>query len=184
KDVDEPMLARSRLPQGAPTSPAIANAVAYRLDQRLAGLARSVGADYTRYADDLTFSGDLSFVGAVSRVIPLVGAIAMEEGFTVNFRKTRRMYSGHRQTVLGLTVNDRPSASRHDYESLKAQLFNCIRHGPSSQNHDGYIDFRNHLRGRIQFVSTQLVGKTHEALRLDRLVGKLSAKNYCSCIKR
>ena len=49
---------RRHLPQGAPTSPALANVCAWRIDRRLAGLAEAAGADYTRYADDLAFSGD------------------------------------------------------------------------------------------------------------------------------
>lgn len=143
---------KSRLPQGAPTSPAISNAVAYRLDQRLAGLARSVQADYTRYADDLTFSGDAEFAKSVERFIHLVGAIAMHEGFEINYRKTRRMYSGRRQTVLGLVVNESPAASRRSYEELKAVLNNSVRHGPESQNRASVLDFQAHLRGRIEFV--------------------------------
>lgn len=164
--VDRAALTTSHLPQGAPTSPGIANAIAFRLDQRLAGLAQSVGADYTRYADDLTFSGDDRFVGAASRVIPLVAAIAMEEGFAVNYRKTRRMYAGHRQSVLGLTVNDSPSASRHEFETLKALLYNCVRLGPASQNLENIPNFPEHLRGRIQFVGTTKPNWKAKLLRL------------------
>lgn len=153
----------SRLPQGAPTSPGIANAVAFRLDQRLDGLARSVGATFTRYGDDLTLSGDGQFVRSLTRLIPLVGAIAMEEGFAVNHRKTRRMFSGHRQSVLGLTVNATAAASRDQYQELKALLFNCVRNGPESQNREGVENFREHLRGRVSFVGLGRP-KRHEKL--------------------
>ncbi|MCA9126952.1 MAG: RNA-directed DNA polymerase [Planctomycetales bacterium] len=156
----------SRLPQGAPSSPSIANAVAFRFDQRLAGLAHSVGADYTRYADDLTFSGNEQFVNSASRLIPLVGAIAIEEGFAVNHRKTRRFYAGHRQTVLGLTVNVSPAAARQSYESLKALLTNCVRHGPESQNRDNVDNFRSHLRGRIAYVGAQHASRNKKLLEL------------------
>ncbi|MDN5770018.1 MAG: reverse transcriptase family protein [Microlunatus sp.] len=69
------------LPQGAPNSPALANLVCFALDRRLAGYAAASGATYTRYADDLTFSG--SDVAA-SRLVKAVTGIAAEEGFVVN----------------------------------------------------------------------------------------------------
>lgn len=168
--IDRASLHVSRLPQGGPSSPGIANAVAYRFDQRMAGLAHSVGAAYTRYADDLILSGGQKFTSAASRVIPLVGAIAMEEGFAVNHHKTRRMFSGHRQTVLGLTVNESPAASRYAFEELKAQLYNCARFGPEAQNHEKIANFREHLRGRIAFVGAGRQRRQEKLLGLfDRI---------------
>ena len=79
------------LPQGAPTSPALANICAYRMDCRLGGLARVLGADYTRYADDLVFSGGEEFAACAAGFSPYVAAIAAEEGFSVNHHKTRVM---------------------------------------------------------------------------------------------
>jgi hypothetical protein len=85
---------RPHLPQGAPTSPALANLAAFRLDARLSGLARAVGADYTRYADDLVFSGGDDFARSIGRIPIHAAAIALEEGFTVQHRKTRVMRGG------------------------------------------------------------------------------------------
>ena len=99
------------LPQGAPTSPALANLAAFRLDARLTGLAASLGAQYTRYADDLAFSGGAELARAVERVVVEVGAIALEEGFAVQHRKTRVMRSGVRQRVTGVVINAHPNVA-------------------------------------------------------------------------
>lgn len=144
---------QTHLPQGAPTSPAIANLCAYRLDCRLQALAASVEARYTRYADDLAFSGDHQLARAVERFQTQVGAIALEEGFVVQHRKTRAMRQAVRQRVAGVVLNVRPNAPRPDYDRLKATLTNCIKQGPQSQNRDGHSDFQAHLRGRIAYVA-------------------------------
>jgi len=140
------------LPQGAPTSPALANLCALGLDRRLAGAAAAVGAEYSRYADDLAFSGDATFARRIVKFATLAAVIAFEEGFDVNFRKTRVMHRASCQRVCGLIVNERPNVPRRDYDRLKAVLTNCQRHGASAQNRDGYRDFRAHLQGRVAWV--------------------------------
>ncbi|WP_408337295.1 MULTISPECIES: reverse transcriptase family protein [Paraburkholderia] len=141
---------RSRhLPQGAPTSPALANLCAFRLDLRLAGLARSLGATYTRYADDLAFSGGDDLARMAQRVEIRVAAIAIEEGFAVNLRKTRVMRRGARQHLAGVVVNSHPNLARTEFDALKAVLTNCVRLGAASQNRDNYSDYRAHLMGRV-----------------------------------
>jgi len=144
----------SHLPQGAPTSPALANLCAYRLDCRLAGLAASAGASYTRYADDLAFSGDGAFARSIARFLVHAAAVATEEGFAVQHRKTRVMRRGARQALAGAVLNDRPNIPRDDFDALKATLHNCLRHGPEGQNRVGHADFRAHLAGRIAHVAT------------------------------
>ena len=146
------LYARPHLPQGAPTSPAVANLTAYRLDCRLFGLAKSAGADYTRYADDLAFSGDDTFKRAVERFSAHAAAIALEEGFSVNHRKTRIMRQGVRQHLAGIVVNQHESLPRGDLKLLEATLTNCVRFGPESQNRATLPHFRAHLEGRIGFV--------------------------------
>lgn len=146
------LYARRHLPQGAPTSAALANLAAYRLDCRLSGLARSAGAVYTRYADDLALSGGDDFRRSISRFAAHAAAIALEEGFQVNHRKTRIMRAGARQQLAGVVVNRKPSLRRREVKLLEAILTNCARFGPESQNRAAHRDFRAHLEGRIGFV--------------------------------
>jgi RNA-directed DNA polymerase len=145
---------KPHLPQGAPTSPALANLCAYRLDCRLSALAESAGATYTRYADDLAFSGDAEFAKGVKRFLTHVCATVAEEGFRVHHRKTRVMRRGVRQRVAGLVVNQRLNVARDDFDRLKAILTNCVRLGASSQNRDGQADYRAHLQGRVAYVES------------------------------
>jgi hypothetical protein len=146
------LYARPHLPQGAPTSPALANLTAYRLDCRLSGLAKTAGAIYTRYADDLAFSGGQEFHRVVERFSAHAAAVALEEGFSVNHHKTRIMRQGVRQQLAGVVVNQKVSLRRRDLELLEAILTNCVRLGPESQNRDKLPDFRAHLEGRVGFV--------------------------------
>jgi hypothetical protein len=145
--------AEPHLPQGAPTSPALANLCAYRLDCRLSALAGSVGARYTRYADDLAFSGGEALERGARRFQVLVCRVALEEGFEVHTRKSRFMRRAVRQQLAGVVVNERPNVKRTDFDELKAILCNCARHGPATQNRDGHDDFRAHLLGRIAYVA-------------------------------
>jgi len=140
------------LPQGAPTSPALANLCAYRLDCRLAGLAEAAGATYTRYADDLAFSGGEDFEKRVARFSVHVAAIALEEGFKVHHRKTRIMRQGARQHLAGIVINQHLNVRRTDFDCLKAVLTNCVRLGPATQNRDAHPEFRLHLEGKLAFV--------------------------------
>ena len=142
------------LPQGAPTSPALANLAAFWLDCRLSGLARKVNANYTRYADDLVFSGGPVLSRCSSRFRVLIAAIAHNEGFEIRRRKTREMRSGSCQRVAGITLNRHANIPRQEYDTLRATLHNCRRHGPSSQNRNGHERFREHLLGRIAYWST------------------------------
>ncbi|HJL02962.1 MAG TPA: reverse transcriptase family protein [Polyangiaceae bacterium LLY-WYZ-15_(1-7)] len=92
------------LPQGAPTSPSITNAICLRLDARLTGLAKKLGFTYTRYADDLAFSSDRR-KAAVGKLVDAVYRITADEGFRVHPKKTRVMREGRRQQITGLVVN-------------------------------------------------------------------------------
>jgi hypothetical protein len=140
------------LPQGAPTSAALANLCAFRLDLRLDGLAHALGARYTRYADDLVLSGPARLREAMPRIEAWVGRIAIEEGFALNHRKTRCLSAGRRQAVCGIVVNRHPNLPRDAFDRLKAILHRCVQEGPAAQNRDGLPHWRQHLQGRVAWA--------------------------------
>lgn len=146
-------LAEPHLPQGAPTSPQLANLCAFRLDRRLSAYAAAMSAVYTRYADDLTFSGS-DLLGRQRGVVATVARIVAEEGFALNRSKTRVRGRNARQEVTGVVVNARTTVPREDYDLLRAILHNCVRDGPASQNRLQHSHFRQYLRGRIAWVAS------------------------------
>lgn len=142
-------LSAAHLPQGAPTSAALGNLVLRHLDARLAGWAKSAGSVYSRYADDLTFSGGASLASRADAFARGVDRIVADQGYALNPQKTRVRRQGVRQSVTGVVVNERTSAGRREYDLLKATLHNCLRDGPARQNRGGRPDFRAHLAGRV-----------------------------------
>jgi RNA-directed DNA polymerase len=103
-------------PQGAPTSPAITNAICLRLDRRMSGLSRALGYAYTRYADDLTFSwrtpadaGGSRAAAPIGTLLRGVATILETEGFRVHRKKTAVRRAGSTQRITGLVVN-KPNA--------------------------------------------------------------------------
>jgi retron-type reverse transcriptase len=141
------------LPQGAPTSPALSNQVARKLDKRLLGVAAKLGLTYTRYADDLTFSGGMELAEKIGWLLAKVRNIVREEGFAVNEKKTRVMRRSCAQSVTGVVVNDKPSVSRDALRRLRAILHRAKTEGLDAQNREGRPNFRDWLAGKIAFVA-------------------------------
>jgi hypothetical protein len=138
------------LPQGAPTSPAITNALCLRLDRRLAGLAAKHGWRYTRYADDMTFSlpADHKDKPKLKTMLGSVRAIVEAEGFALNPEKTRVHRTGGRQSVTGLVVNGDapPRAPRKLRRELRAAVHNLragkpLKEGESVARLGGYAAY-------------------------------------------
>ncbi len=147
------------LPQGASTSPALSNLVARRLDRRLAGLAAKLGWSYTRYADDLTFSGDTLVPKgeknpkSVAWLLARTRHILEDEGFEVNEKKLRVQRRNAAQVVTGIVVNEKPSASREERRRLRAILHRARFEGIEKQNRIGHSNFTAWLRGHVAYVS-------------------------------
>jgi RNA-directed DNA polymerase len=140
------------LPQGAPTSPALANLACRRLDKRLDRLAAKYGATYTRYADDLTFSfQDASAAPRLGRFFWWVDAICQQEGFLERPDKRRVLRNKHQQRVTGIVVNAGVHVPRADRKRFRAILHNCKKHGVASQA-KGRSDFEAYLAGYAAYV--------------------------------
>jgi RNA-directed DNA polymerase len=154
-------LAAPHLPQGAPTSPALANLAAFRLDRRLAGLAASLGLRYSRYADDLAFSGS-RLPDRAARLRAAVAEIVADEGFALNADKTALRTAAARQQVCGIVVNVTPNVPRAEFDRLKAILHNARRHGPGAQ---GLTGREAELRGHIAWVASVNPARGERLLR-------------------
>jgi len=160
----------AHLPQGAPTSPALANLVARQLDARLAAFASRCGLVYSRYADDLTFSGETRDRAARARILRLVATIAEDSGFRVNHRKTCVFGRATAQRVTGIVVNRHANISRSEFDCMKAILTNALRHGPHSQNRDDRPDFRTWLQGKLAWYRSINPART---AKLDVLFARI-----------
>lgn len=162
-------LAERCLPQGAPTSPALTNALCLRLDRRLTGFAHKAGWRYTRYADDLTFSLPMNSKNPaeISRLLGTLKRVLGEEGFELNEKKTRVIRQGDVQAVTGLVVNGEqaPRVSRALKRQMRAAVHNlrqgkALPEGESIQRLHGYAayiamtdrDLGTSLLGQLQQV--------------------------------
>lgn len=144
-------VAENLLPQGAPTSPYIANILATQMDRRFASLANKLGISYSRYADDLVFSGELNRLPSIN----MVEKIISQEGFFINKSKTKIQRRGNRQLVTGLTVTNGVHVPKKYKKDIWYHLHYCKLVGP--REHLKYINsnktnYKDWLYGRICFV--------------------------------
>lgn len=140
------------LPQGAPTSPALANLKCIKLDKRLQKLSERLNVTYTRYADDITISGDYNLCKIKDIVIDIIES----EGFSINNKKTRLLYSHQRQEVTGLIVNNDVLSVPKEYKrEIKKEIYYCKKFGPSNhQEHtgDNHSFYKEHLYGKAYYI--------------------------------
>ncbi|MDK0694568.1 retron Ec67 family RNA-directed DNA polymerase/endonuclease [Clostridium perfringens] len=140
------------LPQGAPTSPIITNLICKILDIRLLKISKSFKLDYTRYADDLTFStNDNAFLENKTKFMKLLTKEIEHAGFKLNTTKTRLQYNTSRQEVTGLVVNKKINVKKSYYKTTRAMANTLYRTGQFTiDNNSGTI---NQLEGRFSFIN-------------------------------
>ena len=159
------------LPQGAPTSPTLTNIICEKLDRQLAGLAKRFGLQYSRYADDITFSSmhyvyaeDGEFIAELHRIIA-------DNHFLINAKKVRLQKAGMRQEVTGLVVTDKVNVVRKYVRELKTIIHIWERYGYMAAT-QSLLKFRQHNNTYI---------KSESALSIESIVaGKL---NYLKMVK-
>lgn len=121
---------RSVLPQGAPTSPTLTNILCESLDFKLTKLAKKYGLNYSRYADDITFSSKHNVYQDDSKFIKSLRDIINRSGYTVNKEKTRLQKSGARQEVTGLVVSqNRVNVTKKYIRELRGMLYIWEKYG-------------------------------------------------------
>ncbi|WP_417854630.1 retron St85 family RNA-directed DNA polymerase [Xanthomarina gelatinilytica] len=138
------------LPQGAPTSPYISNLVMRNIDNRIGSYCLEREIRFTRYADDLTFSGDFDETELNQFVIELLN----DEGFELNDSKTKSMFKSQRQIVTGVIVNEKIQLPKEKRRKIRQTLYFINKFGLDSHiekigmNKRNYL---NHLIGQIGF---------------------------------
>lgn len=139
------------LPQGAPTSPIITNLISQIMDVKLLKLAKKFKLDFTRYADDLTFStNDKNFLEKYDDFHDQLKRTISFLGFEINESKTRLQFSDSQQTVTGLTVNKKIQVSRNYYKKTRAMAYSLYKSG--SYTIDGETGTISQLEGRFSFI--------------------------------
>ena len=117
------------LPQGAPTSPIITNMICDRLDYYLSRLAKRFNMNYTRYADDITFSSMRFVYGKNGKFMQELHRIIKEQGFIINESKTRLQRKGARQEVTGIIVSDKLNVTQKYVRDIRNILYMWNRYG-------------------------------------------------------
>ena len=144
---------KDALPQGAPSSPTITNIILYEFDELIGQWCRECGIAYTRYCDDMTFSGDFE----PEEVIRFVRLELKKIGFLLNEQKTRIQYPSQQQTVTGIVVNEKMSIPADYRRKLRQELYYCRKFG--IQEHLQKIgleipedNYRMQLLGKVNYV--------------------------------
>jgi len=152
----------NKLPQGSPCSPVITNLITHSLDIRLASLAKKYSCNYTRYADDITFSTrDALFPVKIMREdngVYIAGKMLRNEikraGFSINDKKTRIQYKDSRQDVTGLIVNQKPNVKKEYWRTAKSQCHSLFRTGAFTKKTANGVEVGNinELEGQLNFI--------------------------------
>jgi len=177
------------LPQGAPTSPTITNFICENLDRKLIKLAAAYNLRYSRYADDITFSGMQNVFAANGRFCKsLRHIIEREERFTINPAKNRLCHQGMRQEVTGITVNQKLNVSRHYIKQLRVLLNNWekngydiaqaefLKHYTPTKNINGVHHIENIISGKLDYLKMVKGSKDSTYLKLKNRFEKLAGK--------
>lgn len=152
---------KGRLPQGTSTSPAISNIIMREFDEKVADFCRERNIAYTRYSDDMTFSGDFD----KTEIIAFVESNLYNLGFRLNKKKTKLIQQGQRQTVTGVVVNKKQQLLKGYRKKIRQEVYYCQKYSVKSHilnanltdymrpNGDVYYkEYLLNLYGRINYA--------------------------------
>ncbi|MEQ3665663.1 reverse transcriptase domain-containing protein [Olleya sp.] len=176
------------LPQGAPTSPTITNILCVKLDRRLNGLAKRFKVDYSRYADDITFSSNVNVFKDANFLKELNRIIVEDQNLILNDKKTRLQQSGIKQEVTGLTVNTKVNVNSRYVKQLRMWLYYWEKYGFNKAEsiflrdyavEKGHVktakpNFQNVLSGKLEYLKMVKGFNDSTYLKLNTRFTKLS----------
>ena len=184
-----------KIPQGAPSSPIIANMISYSLDKNLIEIAKNNRCIYSRYVDDMTLSTNLkSFPKTLvhydreNKFVELsyqLNEIILKSGFRVNPLKTRLSNNTKCQMVTGIVVNKKLNLKRKYYRTLRAILYNCRKEGlqkTAIKNNKANIkDLKKFILGKMSYYKS-IVGNNHSSYNtLCKMYNKNVEYYYKEC---
>lgn len=142
-----------KLPQGAPSSPIITNMICNIFDMRLLHLAKKYKLDYTRYADDLSFStNNKKFIECEEKFFGELASEVTRAGFAINSKKTRVQYKDSHQEVTGIVVNKKLNVDKKYYKMTRAMAHELYKNGEYTI--DGKVsETINQLEGRFSYIN-------------------------------
>jgi RNA-directed DNA polymerase len=173
---------RNQLPQGAPTSPVLANMISYRLDRDLMNFAKKHRLRYTRYADDISLSGYAQPLTLFEGGLPLPGRVPLEQlsaslraailsnGFEINPEKVWFSGPKSRKEVTGLIVNEFTNVKRTFVRNLRSALYKVETAGVATAAKDYQKRYKTDapleqvLRGRLEWIA-QVRGRSFSVYR-------------------
>ena len=162
---------RDSLPQGAPTSPAITNIIMYNFDEKVGEYCSKIGVNYTRYSDDMTFSGDFN----EKEIILFVKKELRKLGLFLKNRKTVVVPKTKRQIVTGVVVNEKINLTKEYKKKVRQEMYYINKFGIDEHlSRIGQADktkYINSLMGRIAFI-LQTIPKDKEFLEYKHKLTK------------
>ncbi len=176
------------LPQGAPTSPILTNIVCRRLDWRLSKLAKRYDLRYSRYADDITFSGMKNLFYEDGDFVKELHHFIEKEGFSINESKTRVNSCFQRQEVTGLTINEKPNVTQKYVKQIRTMINNWeksgyeeaqsvfLKHYHPTKNVAGKHYLINVLTGKLNYLMMVKGEKDSTYVKLKDRLEKLIKK--------
>lgn len=163
------------LPQGAPTSPAISNIIMREFDDAVGSWCNKRGIAYTRYCDDMTFSGNFD----AAEVIRLVSGELRKLGLFLNDKKTVFVRRGQRQSVTGIVVNEKQSIPSEYKKKIRQEMYYCKKFGIRQ-----HLEFCEMDTDEKAYVS-RLLGRVNYVLSVEKDNAEMKEyKNWLSAYRK